>query len=59
MRAIICDICGKVMNSEDFIDYDVMKIGDSFDWYDVCKNCRDDVRNYVKQLTKERKGEEE
>ena len=57
MKAIICDICGKVMKDGTYTEYDIITVGESFVPYDVCKDCRDDIRDYIKTLTKERKGE--
>ena len=57
MKAIICDICGKVMKDGNYTEYDIITVVESFVPYDVCKDCRDDVQKFVKSLIKERKGE--
>ena len=57
MKAIICDICGTIMEDGNYTEYDTVHVGESFVPYDVCKDCRDDIRDYIKTLTKERKGE--
>lgn len=57
MKAIICDVCGKVMREKDYSEYDVASVGQSFVPYDICMECRDNIRNYINSLSKERKGE--
>lgn len=57
MKAIICDICGKTIEYGRCSEYTKMEIGEGYVPFDVCTSCCDDVRDYVKTLIKERKGE--
>ena len=58
MKAVICDVCGKVMNEKNFTEYDTASVGGCFVPYDVCKECRNDIRGYIKKISEERKKED-
>lgn len=54
---ISCDCCGKVINTNGLITYYKIKHGlrfgpwcsDSGDRVDICRNCWEDIQNYVKE----------
>lgn len=55
MKAIICDICGTVLESHielggETIDYETVKLGDRE--LETCTECCDKIRRFVKTLQK-------
>lgn len=55
MKAVICDICGKVIRpyrklGHEYIDYNTIQLGSDCEPYEACTECCDEVRQFVKTL---------
>ena len=56
MKAIVCDVCGAVVKP---YHSDIISVGDGTIDFEVCPKCRDEIKEFVFALRKQKGGDNE